>query len=523
MGNVYGIIRRMVGSVKKSNKVTSKSTPSRPTRGSVLARKSSAGKDVKASVKPRRGLKLLSKKPAPTKPKAFQAITPSSSAYPAKPTQEKKARFFPRLELWQSPVVEFWEDRLPNRLKKPPKLSKTRRLERRILIMLAFFSISVGLWENFRQLWLQDNGFIADDVSNIISIGTIVSAVGALLISKFVRMSRLKHFMTITLAVRCVVFVMLAILNHTGLTFLIDIFSILEIFTGSLFLVSIYPLLTLIIKNNSIYSRRKLVEYLFRDIGILIGGIFIGQQMGNFLFDYNACLLLATAFLVVATMIMWRIDLVVTESAPEQRSSIKKTIKAIMKDKIQKPYMVYVFLSECSFAAAMGLKMLMLTDDFGFSAGIATNYMLVVGLIADFLGIMALKYFTPKNDYITITLKFGIRFIIFSLAAIAGNNFLSFIAFTWAILSSTAYENVTDGYYVNAIDNRHQFKYNTVRHVVQYFGVALGTFICGQMFQYGPAAVFGVAGFIVVLQLGAAYYLIYVRQGKKIMRQNREK
>ena len=186
MGNVYGIIRRMVGSVKKSNKVTSKSTPSRPTRGSVLARKSSAGKDVKASVKPRRGLKLLSKKPAPTKPKAFQAITPSSSAYPAKPTQKKKARFFPRLELWQSPVVEFWEDRLPNRLKKPPKLSKTRRLERRILIMLAFFSISVGLWENFRQLWLQDNGFIADDVSNIISIGTIVSAVGALLISKFV-------------------------------------------------------------------------------------------------------------------------------------------------------------------------------------------------------------------------------------------------------------------------------------------------------------------------------------------------
>ena len=133
--------------------------------------------------------------------------------------------------------------------------------------------------------------------------------------------------------------------------------------------------------------------------------------------------------------------------------------------------MVYVFLSECSFAAAMGLKMLMLTDDFGFSAGIATNYMLVVGLIADFLGIMALKYFTTKNDYITITLKFGIRFIIFSLAAIAGNNFLSFIAFTWAILSSTAYENVTDGYYVNAIDNRHQFKYNTVRQVVQYFEI----------------------------------------------------
>lgn len=31
--------------------------------------------------------------------------------------------------------------------------------ENKILIMLAFFSISIGLWGNFRQLWLQDNNF----------------------------------------------------------------------------------------------------------------------------------------------------------------------------------------------------------------------------------------------------------------------------------------------------------------------------------------------------------------------------
>ncbi len=32
--------------------------------------------------------------------------------------------------------------------------------ENQILIMLAFFSISVGLWGNFRQLWLQDNNLL---------------------------------------------------------------------------------------------------------------------------------------------------------------------------------------------------------------------------------------------------------------------------------------------------------------------------------------------------------------------------
>lgn len=31
--------------------------------------------------------------------------------------------------------------------------------ENKILIMLALFSISIGLWENFRQLWLQSNKY----------------------------------------------------------------------------------------------------------------------------------------------------------------------------------------------------------------------------------------------------------------------------------------------------------------------------------------------------------------------------
>lgn len=37
--------------------------------------------------------------------------------------------------------------------------------ENKILLMLAFFSISKGLWENFRQLWLQDNNLNATEIS----------------------------------------------------------------------------------------------------------------------------------------------------------------------------------------------------------------------------------------------------------------------------------------------------------------------------------------------------------------------
>ena len=44
---------------------------------------------------------------------------------------------------------------------------KKIKIENQILIMLAFFSISIGLWENFRQLWLQDNNFSPTDIGKV--------------------------------------------------------------------------------------------------------------------------------------------------------------------------------------------------------------------------------------------------------------------------------------------------------------------------------------------------------------------
>ena len=45
--------------------------------------------------------------------------------------------------------------------------------ENKILIILLLFSISIGLWNNFRQLWMQDNGINATEISQIISFGTL--------------------------------------------------------------------------------------------------------------------------------------------------------------------------------------------------------------------------------------------------------------------------------------------------------------------------------------------------------------
>lgn len=416
---------------------------------------------------------------------------------------------------WQNPLIEYMDavSRRRKRLRiKPPRRV---RLERQILAMLACFSISTGLWENFRQLWLQSNDFTAADISNLVSFGMVLGIIGVILAGRYVKMARIKNFMTISLVISAVNLLALFFLNHTDQDFLIDAGIALDVVTSSLVVSSVYPLLTTIMKSNRTYSRRKLVEYLFRDIGTLIGGVLIGRTIGNFIIDYNICLLIAAIFSVTAASILYHTDVTMTESAPVSRFSV---VKFLLGHKIQRTYMIYSFVGGIAYTAVVGLQMLIATDFFGFSAGMATTYLLLVGLAADALGILALRYFTPKNDYLAIIIKFGTRFLIFAGAFLSGDLFLCFVALTWTILSATSYENVTDGYYINAIDNRHQLKYNTTKHVVSTAGNAIGMFLCGQMFEIGLPYIFGLSALLLIVQIATAFYLINLRHRQRTKR-----
>ncbi len=437
-----------------------------------------------------------------------RTVTDVQIPAPATASGKKRKRSSFRRSVWQNPLMEYWASKRPRR---HPKRRRSRRAqtELRILIMLACFSVSVGLWENFRQLWLQKNDFTTTAISNITSLGTIFTVIGVIVVAKTVDVPRMKRFMSIALIARSVNMLLMFILNSTGLRVLIDICIIFDILATSLVFTGIYPLITTAMKSNQAYSRRKLVEYLFRDVGVFIGGIFIGQYIGNFLIDYNVCLMIALIFSVVATIIMVRIPIIITERMPESKFSM---LKFILKNKIQRIYMIFAFLSNAAWSTATGLKMLMLTDYFDFSASMATTYLLVLGLLSDLVGILALRYFTPKNDYATIWIKFGVRALAFAFAFTTGNIFMCFLALTWGLLSSTAYENITDGYYINAIDNRHQLQYNSFKHVVNYLGDAVGIFLCGQMLQFGAQYVFGLAALICVPQISLAFYLIYLRR-----------
>lgn len=389
---------------------------------------------------------------------------------------------------------------------------KNIRNENRILIMLAFFSISIGLWTNFRQLWLQDNNFSVTQISNIMSIGALLSIIGIALIGRYITLNKLKKTITFILIIKFINMLLLYYLNGTNQVEIIKLSIIADIVMEYIIITSIYPLITTIVKSNTIYSKRKLTEYLFKDIGILFGGIFIGKSIAGILVNYNVCLIVSNIFLIISIIAMLNIRI---EHTKEKKQIKNKMIKYILNSKIMILYLLYNFIGAIAMNTALGLKMLTLTNYFNFSDNIATNYLLIVGLIADGIGILALKYLTPKNDYITITIKFGIRFIGYIIAFMANNLIITLIAITWSLLISTAYENICDGVYINRIENDYQLSFANIRYIIKFLGEAIGVVFCGIMYESGLRYMFGLSAIFMIFQIGLAYYLIYLRRGEK--------
>lgn len=386
--------------------------------------------------------------------------------------------------------------------------------ENKILLMLAFFSISIGLWNNFRQLWLEDNSFSVSNISNIISLGTLISVIAIAFIGKYVKLNKLKNTLVVVLILKFINMLFLYIFNKSNLLSVINILIIIDIVTEYITITSVYPLITILNKSGTLYSKRRLTEYLFRDIGILFGGVFIGKTISGILIDYNVCLIISNIFLLISIFVITTIKLDTRDEKNENKNSC---FKIILKSKIIYLYLIYVLIGTIAMSTALGLKMLVLTNYFGYSDNVATNYLLIIGLLADIFGIVALKYLTPKNDYLTITIKFGIRFIGYILAFISNNLIITIIAISWSIFISTSYENICDGVYINRLDNKYQLSFSNICHIVRFLGESIGVFLCGMMYGIGLRYMFGLSAIFMIFQLGIAYYLINLRKKEELI------
>ena len=203
------------------------------------------------------------------------------------------------------------------------KILEKFKNENKILLMLAFFSISKGIWENFRQLWLQDNNLNATEISQILGTATFCCVIILIILAKQLSLDRIKKIISISIFIKIISLIALYILNHTGDSTLINLFIIVDTVCQNIIIISIYPFIVSIKKDDKLYSKRKLVEYLFSDIGILVGGILIGRTIGNLIVDYNICLLVAVIFLILSFVGILNIK---NTKVSKEKVELRKTI-----------------------------------------------------------------------------------------------------------------------------------------------------------------------------------------------------
>lgn len=393
------------------------------------------------------------------------------------------------------------------------KLKKLKN-ENKILIMLAFYSVSIGLWGNFRQLWLQSNNFNASQISQILSFGTLLCALGILIITKKLTQNRLKSFLLLAIVIKILNLFLLFQINGSEAANLILFSVMFDVIIEEMIILCIYPFICTIKKDNTLYSKRKLVEYLFKDLGILIGGILIGKLIGNTYIDYNSCLSISILFLILSFVVLLNIKLNkgYTKIDNKEEGNILTYVK---KHKLIRIYLLYIAFGNIAMSTGLGLKMLMLTNIFNFSDSGATNYLLIVGLVSDVIGILALKFFTPKDDYFTVFIKFGLRMMAYIIAFLTDNLIICLVAITWSLLISTAYENRIDGQYINTLPGEYQLVFNNLSRVVKYVSTSIGMFFAGITYQYGVRYMLGLSAFFMLFQITFQNTLIYMKHHPK--------
>ena len=378
-----------------------------------------------------------------------------------------------------------------------------------IFLMIIFFSISLGLWNNFRLLWLEENGFTTSEIGKLMSLASFFGCISILFISLKVDMNKIKRMVEWTLVIK----LLSQLVLFFGYSYLplkvIAILFIFDVASYSVGFLGIYPLITRIEKNENIYSYRKLTQYIFQDVGVVVGGILIGNSIGNFVFSYNNFLLISIFSLCIALAFLVAVKL--DEGRCLKTVGFRDFFEILKHDKIQVFYFIYSIVGNTSYYCALGMQMLILTNVLDYTVQDATFFFLIMGIIADIFGIIALKKLTPKNDYITIFLKLGFRMIGYTVAFIFPTNKLILFAIMIALFTSTAYENRTDGIYFNRFDTDYQLVASNIRNLINKLGETLGFFLAGFLFPFGVSWIFGVAAVVGFIQLGVGWYLVYLR------------
>lgn len=352
----------------------------------------------------------------------------------------------------------------------------------KLLIFLGLFGFSIGLFDNYREMWMAENGLATSTISHILSISNLVTVLCLFFFTIKVSTDKLHKGITITLILEMLTGGALAFLNSTNRVFWIKFMIFFNIAFTQLVLSSIYPLMMNLGKDDVLYTKKSFVESFFSKLGFLIVSILLGKTIFSFVVDYNTCLIASLVFTFLGLIVMLFIDIPSTQNT--KKIDVKEAIRYFNEHKVYYLYFIVSTIGSIIWATVLGMPMLTLTENLNFEETTASLLILSLGIISNILSMFVVKHLNFKNDYINLFFKYGVRVILYILTLITGSPLLMIVTIVYLLLTDCTYNFIFGSFFINKIDEKYSLLITVLKYCTSLIGDAIGVFICGLTFHY---------------------------------------
>ena len=135
------------------------------------------------------------------------------------------------------------------------------------------------------------------------------------------------------------------------------------------------------------------------------------------------------------------------------------------------------------WGAVLGMPMLLLTTNLKFSSNFASYLILGLGICSSILSMLVVKYLRFENDHYNLFIKFGLRILFYIILFITNNSIVFLITLIYLFLTDCTHSYLFAGYFINNIEEQYSLFLTTLKYCSSLLGKAIGTFLCGLVFN----------------------------------------
>lgn len=346
-----------------------------------------------------------------------------------------------------------------------------------LLVFLALFGFSVGLFSNYRELWMSNNNISASSISHVVSISYVVTVLVLTFFTIRVRINKIKNALEIVLVLKMITSSLLIVLNNSDCVILIKFLMFFDIAFNELILASIYPIMLNLDKSDVLYTKKETVEFIFNRLGFLLSSLLIGKVISNTIIDYNSCLLGSVFFTFISFIIFLNIDILNNKS--EEQFNLNLVFKYFKNNKAYNKFLFVNFISSITWGIILGMPLLTLTINLSLDAKLSSFIVLGMGILSSLAALFIVKYLNFKNDYLNIFIKFGFRIILFILILLFNNKLLFLGAILYLLLTDKTHNFIFHSFFINRVEEKYSLLLHVLKYCTSLMGNAIGIFIYG--------------------------------------------